>query len=222
MKTLLESISYTKEKKQYQLKNLEEGFSLKPTGVYNDFLNNKLSTKGTVSLNIERQSTWFLWNYLNDALCYDSVNYGLLAQSTKYACLSNSIFYLIGTKVPKYDSYVLLRSATMHLGQMLFLGWDDLAIKYGRLLMKMLDSKHYKGGTERPLYTWFMIMLFCQWRNIELDRSNLRIPDDLDIYALALKNLTSGDARFVRGIVDEMTKFHILNSDEYDQPDANV
>ncbi len=219
MKTLSESIKYTKEKKQYQITKLEYNYHKRPVEIYSDYLNNNLFSPGIVALNIERQSTWYLWQYINDALCDNGVNRELLAKSTKYSGLSNVIYYLIGTKVPKYDSHVRLRSATMHLGQMLFLGWDDRAAKYGNLLMLMLDSKHCKGGTTRPLYQWFILMLFCRWQNIELDRSKLRMPDDLGVYDVALKNLTSGDTTLVRRIVDEMSEFHILNSDEYDKTD---
>jgi hypothetical protein len=218
MKTLSESIKYTKEKKHYQLTKMENNFHKRPTEIFYDYLNDNLSAPGIVALNIQRQSTWYLWRYINDA--FNSIlNYELLAKNTKYAVLSNAIYYLVGTKVPKYDSYVMLQSATMHLGQMLFLGWDDRAIKYGKFLMMMLDSKHYKGGTTYPLYQWFIIKLFCLWQNIELDRSKLRMPDDLGIYDVALKNLTSVDTELVRRIVNEMTEYHILNSDEYVQTD---
>lgn len=219
MNTLAESIRYTEEKKKYQLENLKESHFSRPEEIYNDFLNGKLLTKSTVALNIEYQSNWHLWKYLSNSLYQKKVNYDLLAISTKYAYLSNFMRYLIGIKAPKYNSHVLLRSATMHLVQMLFLGWEKEAIKYGNVLLTMLTDKYYKGGTKRPLYMWFIIKLFCRWQNIELDENKLKMQNNLGIYTTALNNLSSTDTDLINKIINDMAEYHIHNSDEYVKTD---
>lgn len=218
MNTLLDSIKYTQEKKEHQLKNLEESFYIEPNEIYNNFLANKLSTKSTVSLNMEYQSSWYLWKFIGNSF-QNNLNYDLLAKSTKLSYCANLLNYFIGGNAPKYKSCVLLRTAIMHLGQMLFLGWDDKAIKYGNLLLKMLEDKYYKGGTKRPIYPWFIIQLFCNWQNIKLNKDKLNIPKSLGIYEIALKNLLTKDTNLIDDIINEMANYHVLNSDEYVKTD---
>lgn len=131
MQTLLELIKYTKEKKKYQLSKLEESFYLDPQIEYKEFLDGTLKSKSAIDIDIEYESSWYLWNYIRDYLEVNKINLDFIANSTKKACLSNFLNYVIGLKATAYDSAILLRNATMNLGQMLFLGWDEKCIKYG-------------------------------------------------------------------------------------------
>jgi hypothetical protein len=219
MNTLLDSERYTKEKKKHQLKKLETSHYLDVNKKFNDFLIKeplkRLSQKSSIALNLEYISSWYLWKYIDGFFEKEYVEYNLLAESTKYAYCSNYLNYAIGEVAPNYDSPVLLRTAVMNLGQMLFLGWDELAAHYGKILITMLEGKYYKGGLSRPLYIWFILELFCKWQNISLNKSNLNYPDSLGIYEKALNNLYSRDETMINKIIDELADFHIKNSDEY-------
>jgi len=215
MNTLSDLLSYTHEKKKYQVSELEKSHYLRPNEVFIDFLNNKLSTKSTVALNMEYLSSWYLWKYLNDFIESKEANYSFLAQSTYWGFHGNLLNFLIGQIAPKYDSCVLLRTAVMHLAQMMLLGWDDQSIRYGNMLIEMLNGKYYKGGQNKPLYIWFIIELFCKWQKISLDKSNINIPDNLNIYQLALNNWDSNDVNVIQKIISDLVEFHIKNSDEY-------
>lgn len=219
MNTLLESIKYTEDKKKYQLKNLLESHYEYPKDVFLKFLDNTLKTKSTVAITLEYSSNWDLWKYLENYFGKEDADFNLLARSTKKGYLSNFLRYLIGLKSPKYTSHVLLRIATMHLGQMLFLGWDQKCIKYGNLLLLMLTDKYYKGGTALPLCNWFILSLFCEWQNLELKKNDLNIPKDLGIYQLALDNIYSRDIELIDQIIENLTTYHIENSDEYSAND---
>ena len=219
MNTLTDLIKHTQEKKRYQLRELEKSHYLRPYEIFNDFINNKLSTKSTVALYMEYLSSWYLWKYINDFIENDKVDYSLLAQSTCWGYHGNLLNYLIGQLAPKYDSCVLLRTAVMHLAQMMMLGWDELSIRYGKMIIDMLNGKYYKGGQPKPIYVWFIIELFCKWQKITLDKSVLNMPDSLQIYEMALQYLDSSDVDIIQKIVNDLAAFHIQNSDEYVKTD---
>ena len=219
MKTLSDLIKYTQEKKRYQLSELEKSHYLRPFEIFNDFIKNKLSAKSTVALNMEYVSSWYLWKYINDFIENDKVNYSSLAQSTYWGYHGNLLNYLIGQVAPKYDSCIVLRTAVMHLAQMMLLGWDELSIRYGKMLIEMLNGKYYKGGQQKPMYVWFIIELFCRWQKITLDKSVLNMPDNLKIYEIALQDLDSCDVNIIQNIVNDLAEFHIHNSDEYVKTD---
>ena len=219
MNTLSDLIKYTQSKKRYQLSELEKSHYLRPHEIFNDFINNKLSTKSTVALNMEYISSWYLWKYIHEFIEKDKIDYSLLAQSTCWGYHGNLLNYLIGQIAPQYDSCVLLRTAVMHLAQMMMLGWDELSVRYGKMMIEMLHGKYYKGGQPKPLYVWFIVELFCRWQKISLDKSVLNMPDSLKIYEKALQYLDSCDMDIIQNIINDLAAFHIQNADEYVKTD---
>lgn len=78
----------------------------------------------------------------------------------------------------------------------------------------MLPNKYYDGGTINPLYSWFILNIFCKWQNIELKKEGLNMPENLGIYQEALDNLYSTDRDLIDQIIADLTAYHIQNSDE--------
>ncbi len=211
---LQESIKYTTQKKEHQLKKLEESHFKKATEILQSYLDEKKSD-ALVGSRLEKLSSWQLWLCLNKFIHKKKAEYSSLSKATFYALEANNWEYSIGILSPTYDEGVLFKNATMHLGQMLYLGWVSKAKLYGNLLINMLYGKQYKGGGTTYKYPWFIIDLFCFWQNIKLDASKLRRPENLGVYDEALANWNTTDVQILSTIINKLTDFHIKNSDEY-------
>jgi len=213
MRTLKEVINYTIEKKEYQLTKLETHYT-------QSIQNIEEYIKGKTHVTIVGTSLGFLsnkyyWNFISNFLVKDSLDNKYIIQSTLLGIESNNWEFFLGKKVERYNSSILFHEAIKHMAQSLLLGWDKLAIQYGKLLIKMLYGKQYKGGHPAYKHPWFMLEIFCKWQNIKLDYDKLHYPEDMDIYKSVLDNWDTLDEHLLAKLVDRMVEFHIAQSDEY-------
>jgi len=213
MQNINESIDYTLEKKEYQIASLESNYS-KSKEEINDFLDKKKSAV-SVTIGFEDLSIWYHWNFINYSLKRNIINYEFLSHATLYGIDSNNVRFFLGKKVETYKQSIQFDKAIKHMAQALLLGWDTLAIKYGKMLIIMLYGKQYKGWHSVYKHTWFMLEIFCKWQNIQLDYSKLYYPEDMDIYQEVLDNWDTRDERLLAKLVNNISDFHIAQSDEY-------
>jgi hypothetical protein len=213
MEDLKNIIKYTTKKKNFQIKNLRISHFENSMKYLEDYIVG-IKSKSSVGLRLSYLSSWYQWQFLDNYLNNKEVNYNLLAKSTYYAHESNNWDFLLGEKIPTFNAAILFDSAIMHLGQMIYLGWEDLAQNYGDLLIAMLNGKQYKGWIKKSMYPWFMIELFCKWKKKELDKSKLNYPEKLGIYEDALLYWNTPDTSKMEEILRQLCDFHIENCDE--------
>jgi len=213
MRTFNEVLKYCEKKKQHQISKLKNSNFSDSIDDIKDFLAEK-KKRSTVGSRFEYISSWHMWVFLNDFLQNRQLNYSELALSTYFGVESNSWDFTVGKLSPTYDSAIPFDRSIMHLGQLLYLGWYADAKQYGKLLLKMLYGKQYNGWVAKPLYAWFVITLFCKWQKIELDKTKLKYPDQLGVYEEALANWDTTDQQQLDDIVDQLSAFHIAQSDE--------
>mgnify|MGYP006879611401 CR=1 FL=1 len=218
MKNLRESIEYTKAKKSHQVSSLE--YSFKTESV--DALENYLITgkkRGSASNQIERLGIYNHWNFINNFILVNEKEYQLLSKSTYYHLEHNNWCFFLGDLVEGFDSATMFKETIKHLGQLFYLQQFVKAVSYGKLIVEKLYGKHYKGGTSIPIHPWFMLQLFCNWQGIELEQRGTYYPDNMFVYDRALKYWNTKNRELLSDIVDELTAFHIKESDEYAKTD---
>jgi len=213
MRTFNETLKYSEKKKQHQVLKLKDSNLLESIDDLGGFLSDK-KKRSTVGSRFEYISSWHIWAFLNEFFQNEKVNFDELALSTYFGVESNNWDFAVGKLSPNYDSAIPFDRSIMHLGQLLYLGWYDKAEKYGKLLLQMLYGKQYNGWVIKPLYAWFVITLFCKWQKIELDKTELKYPDQLGVYEEALANWDVIDQRQLNDIVEKLSAFHIAQSDE--------
>jgi len=213
MKSLIEAIEYTKKKKEHQLSKLKQSFHDDVIVHFQEYING-LKNDSTIGLRLSKHSNWYLWLFLDEFVRNKKTTYNELALSTYLSIESNNWDITLGDLSTTYDSAIPFDRSIMHLGQLLYLGWYDEAEQYGNLLLKMLYGKQYNGWVVKPLYAWFVITLFCKWQKIELDKTKLKYPDQLDVYEDALANWDTTNQQQLDDIVDQLSAFHINQSDE--------
>ena len=217
MKNLEEAIKYTLEKKAFQIKDPYASYQKRIEDIQKYLIDEKSRTSAI--LNVNRLSTWYLWNFIYTFLKENKVDYTLLAKSTYYGVQSNNVEYLFGKLVETYDDAIPFTDSIKHLAQMLYLGWRDKAKAYGELVLKMLYGKQYDGWVTYPTHPWFMLEIYCKWQNITLDYDKLRYPESLGVYQKALDHWNTQDTQLLSTIIDELTEFRIQQSDEYVKTD---
>lgn len=218
MKTIKTLVDYTKSKKKHQLEK-KDYFYIEPIKDIEEYIRNKKSVAG-IGLALDFISSWFHYNYIYSFLTTtDSATTDLssLAKSTLLGIEANNWDFFLGKNHEKYYSAIPFQNAIKHLSQALLLGWDTLAINYGKLLINMLYGKQYKGWHSAYKHAWFMLEIFCKWQGIELDYSRLNYPEDMKVYAQALQYWDTNDNELLSKLVNELVDFHIAESDEYER-----
>lgn len=217
MKNLIESKEYTIGKKTEQIGRLHSHYSQSIEEIQ-EFLDGKKSAVAVTS-GLEYLSVWYHWSFIEKYLKENKVDYELLSKSTLFGIESNNVRYFLGKKVETYKQAVQFDKAIKHLAQGLLLGWEEIAIKYGNVLIAMLYGKQYNGWNAAYKHVWFMLELFCKWQGIELDKSRLNFPADLGLYSKALEHWDTKDLNLLTQLVDELSIFHIEQSDEDEYKD---
>ena len=215
MKTIKTLVDYTKSKKKYQLEK-KDYFYIEPIKDIEEYIRNEKSVAG-IGLALDFISSWFHYNYIYSFLTTtDSAANDLssLAKSTLLGIEANNWDFFLGKNHEKYYSAIPFQNAIKHFSQALLLGWDTLAVNYGKLLIKMLYGKQYKGWHSAYKHAWFMLEIFCKWQGIELDYSRLNYPKDMNVYAKALQNWDTNDEVVLSNLVNDLAEFHISASDE--------
>ncbi|WP_165750511.1 hypothetical protein [Cellulophaga sp. Z1A5H] len=220
MKTLKESIKFTLEKKTHQISKLKNSHFIEPIEELEAYLKD-IEDDSFIGENYKYISIWNHWNFINDFISKNILNYNYLAKSTYYSLESNNYDFFIGELVQTYHSAISFTKSIKHLGQMLYLGQKENAIKYGNFLLKMLYGKQYNGWIVFPTHPWFMLALFCKWQNITLDYEKLNYPDNMGVYHNALDNWNTIDTQLLSNNIDSLSKFHITQSDEDELGNAN-
>ena len=218
MKTVKTLVDYTKSKKKYQLEK-KDYFYIEPIKDIEEYIRNEKSVAG-IGLALDFISSWFHYNYIYSFLTTtDSAANDLssLAKSTLLGIEANNWDFFLGKNHEKYYSAIPFQNAIKHFSQALLLGWDTLAVNYGKLLIKMLYGKQYKGWHSAYKHAWFMLEIFCKWQGIELDYSRLSYPEDMKVYAQALQHWDTNDNELLSKLVNELVDFHIAESDEYER-----
>ena len=218
MKTIKTLVDYTKSKKKHQLEK-KDYFYIEPIKDIEEYIRNEKSVAG-IGLALDFISSWFHYNYIYSFLTTtDSAANDLssLAKSTLLGIEANNWDFFLGKNHEKYYSAIPFQNAIKHFSQALLLGWDTLAVNYGKLLIKMLYGKQYKGWHSAYKHAWFMLEIFCKWQGIELDYSRLSYPEDMKVYAQALQHWDTNDNELLSKLVNELVDFHIAESDEYER-----
>ena len=218
MKTIKTLVDYTKSKKKHQLEK-KDYFYIEPIRDIEEYIRNEKSVAG-IGLALDFISSWFHYNYIYSFLTTtDSAANDLssLAKSTLLGIEANNWDFFLGKNHEKYYSAIPFQNAIKHFSQALLLGWDTLAVNYGKLLIKMLYGKQYKGWHSAYKHAWFMLEIFCKWQGIELDYSRLSYPEDMKVYAQALQHWDTNDNELLSKLVNELVDFHIAESDEYER-----
>ena len=175
--------------------------------------------RSIIGLKFERISTWLHWEFMFNFLNNEKIDSHGLDLSTIFALESVNWDYFLGKDVEKYNESIQFHKAIKHMAQALLLGWDELAVKYGHLLIKMLYGKQYEGWHPAYKHPWFMLEIFCKWQKIELDYSKLNYPKDMGVYIEALKCWDTTDTTLLAKIINDLTDFHIAESDENEYED---
>lgn len=212
MQTLRDSINYTLNKKKEQLADQE--FYDEQIEELEDYLEDT-EERSTVGLDLGFLSSWYNWKFNNSFISTKIVDYESISLSLIHGYESNLWGFSVGLLSEKFITSCRFVDSTEHLAQLMYLGWNDMAVSYGHLIIQMLYGKHYKGGVDYPVHQWFIIELFCKWQNIELDKSKLNYPQDLGVYEEALAHWDSNDTQKISTIVGTLSNFHIKQSDEY-------
>lgn len=216
MKTLQEAIKYTIEQKKYQVGKMRKTHFEDPINELQGYLKETESI-GATALNLNYLTSWHHWEFLDTYLQTKELKLEFLAKSTFLAEQANKWEFNIGLIHSHYGGAVQFQDATIHLGQMLYLGWWDKAKDYGDLLLKMLYGKQYKGWLAKMPHSWFIMELFCKWQGIELDKSKVNYPKDMDYYGGAIANWNTQDIPDFVEYIELLCRYHVSNSDEYDE-----
>ncbi|MDR0573866.1 MAG: hypothetical protein LBG96_07555 [Tannerella sp.] len=217
MQNLKEIYNYAIKKKKHQLSKLERHYSKSLFDIKN-YINNQ-KDDSAVGLKMLNLSTWYQWNFIYDFISKNKITIENLIQSTYYGLESNNWDFFLGEKFEKYDEAIQFHRAISHMSQALLLGWDKLGIKYGKMLIKMLYGKQYKGWHPAYKHPWFMLEIFCKWQNIQLDYTELNYPEDMGIYQEVINNWDTKSPNMLSQLVNRMVEFHIEESDEYEYED---
>jgi hypothetical protein len=203
---------YTLDKKKYQL-DKKDYFETTPIQEIRSFIQSN-EDDTSVSLAFDFISTWYHADFIFSSLKNGNVQYEKNAISTCYAIESNNWDYFLGKKYPSYDEAMQFHEAIKHMSRALLLGWDKTGIQYGKLLLKMLYGKQYKGWHPAYKHPWFMLEIFCKWQHIQLDYTKLNYPEDMGIYQDVINNWDTGNPSLLSQLVNKMVEFHIEESDE--------
>lgn len=221
MKTIKSLAEYTHSKKEYQISK-ENYFYTEPMCDINKFINGENSIAG-IGLALDFLSSWYHYNYIysfafkqNEYLIVEENSFSI---STYIAIEANNWYFSLGKNFERYKRSIEFHKAIKHMAQALLLGWDELAVKYGHLLIKMLYGKQYEGWHPAYKHPWFMLEIFCKWQKIELDYSKLNYPKDMGVYIEALKCWDTTDTTLLAKIINDLTDFHIAESDENEYED---
>lgn len=221
MNRIQKLVDYTQSKKEYQLRD-EKYFYLDPIEDINKFINNDSSVAG-VGLAFDFLSSWYHYSYIFSFVSKHVGNIVTekqpLSMSTYIAIEANNLYFFLGKKVEKYRRSIPFHKSIKHMAQALLLGWDDLGINYGNLLLHMLYGKQYQGWHPAYLHPWFMLEIFCKWQKIELDYSQLNYPEEMGIYGSVLKSWDTEDVGLLSQLVDNLCEYHIAESDEDEYED---
>jgi hypothetical protein len=220
MKNLEDSIKYTDDKKRFQISTNDESHHQKAIDDLQKYLANQ-SSLGITLLGIQNLAAWHHWQFMHHFLADHNIVDDELAWSTYFALEWNNWNHFFCKRVDSCKLATPFHESIKHLAQMLYLGWNDKAVQYGHLLIGMLYGKQYKGGNYAFSHAWFMYELYAKWQHIELDKSKLHIPDSLGVYAKALAHWDTQDAGLLSATIDEMSAFHIQQSDEYVKTDKD-
>lgn len=216
MKNLQEAINYTIEQKHFQVTEMRKShFEDSQKEIYRYLKDEESDT--AAGLGLGYLTTWYHWEFLDTYLQKKELKLELFAKSTFLAEQTNKWDYNNGIIYPPYNGAVQFQYATMHLGQMIYLGWWDKATEYGHLLLKMLYGKQYKGWIAKMPHSWFIMELFCKWQGIELDKSKVNYPKDMDYYGGAIANWNTQDIPDFVEYIELLCRYHVSNSDEYDE-----
>jgi len=213
MSNIEKLISYTKDKKNHQITKFKNDNLDDSLRVLSDYLDD-IEKRSKVSRRLEYLSDWYTWQFLSNYLLDKELSYNTIALGTLYRSECNIWRFNTGLIVTTYNKSLRVDVGLKNLAEMLYLGWNDMAVSYGHLLLEMLYGKQNKGGFDHPLHPWFITELFCKWRNIELDKNRLSYPQSLSVYEAALIHWDSKDMQKVSDIVDILSDFHINQSDE--------
>ncbi|WP_051666725.1 hypothetical protein [Pedobacter sp. R20-19] len=213
MDDLVKAIAYTKKKKEFQIKKSLDSHFEEPLEDLEGYLKDK-KHRSSVGLNFERLASFYLWQFLDNYIQTKKLNFNLISKNTSLTVEANNWHYALGSTSPTYHSAVLFQYSTMHLGQLMYLGWVDQAKAYGNFLIKMLYSKHYTGGNAWAKHPWFILMLFCKWQDIVLDKSKLHYPEDMGVYQAAMDDWDTADINILANLINQLCDFHIKQSDE--------
>lgn len=217
MNNLTESKVYTTNKKAEQIERLQSHYT-QPIEEIQEFLDDRKSAIA-VTTGFEYLSVWYHWNFIQTFLKDGIVDYHVLSKATILGIESNNVRYFLGKKVETYKQAVSFEKAVKHLAQAVVMGWDDLAKKYGKILIEMLYGKQYKGWNGTHKHAWFMLEIFCKWQGIELNYSKLNYPKDMGVYKDVLDDCNTTDLSILERLVDKMSIFHIEQSDEDEYKD---
>jgi hypothetical protein len=218
MKNLSAALEYTKSKKISQLSKLEKSHYHGAISDLKGFLANN-EDDSIIGLSFSQLTNWYHWKFIYCFIAGEGNSYTDLKNSTYFSLEANNFDYFIGKYAAQYNQAILFENSIKHLSQILYLGWDKEAIQYGQLLINMLYGKQYKGWYSDPIHPWFMLELFCKWQGLTLDKTKLSYPKDFGVYEKALHYWNSKDTNLVSSIIDELTEFHIQQSDEYVKTD---
>ena len=217
MKTFLESKEYTKKKKAHQTGRLEYSFVTESVDALEEYLITGNKIAGSTKNEIDSLGTWNHWNFINNYVAINELEYALLVKATYYHIECNNWAFFLGKWREHVDFATSFTKSIKHLGQLLYLRQTERAIQYGKLLLKMLYGKQYKGWHVFPKHPWFMMELFCKWQNIELDYDKLNYPDSLGVYENTLQHWDTTDTELLSALIDKLSDFHIKQSSEYEQ-----
>ncbi|AKU70487.1 hypothetical protein [Prevotella fusca] len=217
MENIRKSAQYVLAKKEYQLDKLQHFHSTSNEDIYS-YIHGKKS-RGIIGLKLERISNWQHWKFIHSFLNEEKVDNSLLALSTYYAVESVAWDFFLGKDIAQYAESAAFHDAVKHLAQALLLGWESLAVRYGKLLLNMLYGKQYKGWHPSYKHPWFMLEVFCRWQGIKLDYSRLNYPEDMGVYAQELEHWDTDNQELLSRLVNELVDFHIAESDENEHKD---
>jgi len=213
MINLEEAIKYTKKKKKEQLDKLGKMKTEDSIKDLAEYLSGKKHVT-SVSLKFENLSTWYHWKFISDYINEGVVDYKNLAESSKYFILALDWHIALGQIFPSYENVIPQNKITNHLAQLMILGWKDEVTKMGDTLLNMLYSKYLKGGNSNKKHSWFIIELYCKLANIKLEKEKLNYPKSLDIYDASLSLLSTNSSEVLNSLVNSLSDYHIINSDE--------
>lgn len=213
MINLKEAIKYTKKKKQQQLDKLGKMKTEDSIRDLNEYLSGKKHVT-SVSLKFENLSTWYHWKFISDYINEGIVDYKNLAESSKYFILALDWHIALGQIFPDYENVIPQTKITNHLAQLMILGWKDEVTKMGDTLINMLYSKYLKGGNSNKRHSWFIIELYCKLVNIQLEKEKLNYPKSLDVYEASLSLLSTNNSEVLNNLINSLSDYHIINSDE--------
>lgn len=220
MKTLEDSVKYTKETMSDKITTMEESRHQRTLHNLEQYLQGG-KRYSVVGLYLERLSNWYLWEFLYEYTTNKSVNFNLLAQSTYSGLWANRWEYKIGMAAEPYSNIIAFAKSSAHLSTLLFLGHYNQAKSYLFLLKAMLDGKQSRKFAPYPAYPWFILDL-CLRANGEQISPTWNYPEQMGIYGKVLEHWDSDDKELIDELIDKLCRNHIRQSDEdsqYQEPD---